>query len=650
MKTKRKISAYILRGSTAALLFSCVIVALCSAINLPEQPPKAPAPQDNAGFGANGHQSRSLSFADRVAYQSAIEEVYWRHRIWPNANAGPKPSLDAVMSQAEIEKKVEDYLRNSQALEDYWQRPLTADQLQTEMERMVSHTKQPEVLRELFEALGNDPFVIAECLARSVLTERLIADLSAQHQTGRLESPRTAELRTVSTAAMLGQVAYTLPVIANPSGGCTDDTWTPTTLTTAPTARHAHTAVWTGSEMIVWGGGGNPGVYFNSGRRYNPSTDSWTATSTTNAPSARNNHKAVWTGSEMIVWGGTDDHSFFNTGGRYNPGTDSWTATSTTNAPAGRTQHTAVWANTEMIVWGGPISNNDVTNTGGRYNPITDSWITTSTTNAPEARQLHTAVWTDSEMIVWGGLAGGALNTGGRYNPSTDSWTATSTTNAPEARYLHTAVWTESEMIVWGGYALGGSNTGGRYNPSTDSWTATSTTNAPEGRTQHTAVWTGSEMIVWGGNPDFFNSTGTGGRYNPVSGTWTATSTTGAPAGRVAHTAVWTGSEMIVWGGNTETPADLNTGGRYCAAAAVPFTLSAAKRKVGGINTVRLTWSGATSNNIDVYRDGMPIVRTANDGSYVDSTGDTGRARYTYRVCEAGSDTCSNDARVGFRQ
>ena len=58
------------------------------------------------------------------------------------------------MSQAQLEKKVEDYLRNSQALEDHWQRPITADQLQAEMERMASHTKQPEVLRELFAALG----------------------------------------------------------------------------------------------------------------------------------------------------------------------------------------------------------------------------------------------------------------------------------------------------------------------------------------------------------------------------------------------------------------------------------------------------------------------------------------------------------------
>ena len=46
----------------------------------------------------------------------------------------------------------------------------------------------------------------------------------------------------------------------------------------------------------------------------------------------------MWTGSEMIVWGGESDGiSYLNTGGRYNPSTDSWTATSTTNAPAGRT-------------------------------------------------------------------------------------------------------------------------------------------------------------------------------------------------------------------------------------------------------------------------------------------------------------------------
>ena len=71
---------------------------------------------------------------------------------------------------------------------------------------------------------------------------------------------------------------------------------------------------------------------------------------------------------------------------------------------------------------------------------------------------------------------------------------------------------------------------------------------------------------------------------------------------------------------------------------------------MNGINTVRLTWSGATSTKIDVYRNGILIVTTPNDGSYTDSTGDTGRASYKYRVCEAGTETCSNEVTVMFPQ
>ena len=82
-----------------------------------------------------------------------------------------------------------------------------------------------------------------------------------------------------------------------------------------------------------------------------------------------------------------------------------------------------------------------------------------------------------------------------------------------------------------------------------------------------------------------------------------------------------------------------------------PIMLGARGRKVGGINTVRLIWSGATSANIDVYRNGPPPIATVpNTGIYIDSTGDTGRASYTYRVCEAGTQTCSNDKTVSFQQ
>jgi N-acetylneuraminic acid mutarotase len=341
----------------------------------------------------------------------------------------------------------------------------------------------------------------------------------------------------------------------------TSDSWAPTGKT--PSGRAYHVAVWTGSEMIIWGGFSQAGFsFFNTGGKYNPSMDSWVSTSTAGAPIGRDLLTAVWTGTEMIIWGGYDVNQYWNTGGRYNPATDSWRTTTIANAPAGREAHTAVWTGSEMIVWGGFDSANAL-NTGGRYDPGRNSWTAISTANAPSPRGSHTAVWTGSEMIVWGG----GFNTGGRYNPRTNSWTATSTTNAPSVRSEHRAVWTGSEMIVWGGFFFDNIfhelNTGGKYNPASDSWTPTGTTNAPEGRSTHTAVWTGSEMIVWGGFDDsgVFNS---GGRYDPRTGNWTATSFTNVPTPRAGHTAVWTGNKMIIWGGTD----NLDTGGMYCAPGA----------------------------------------------------------------------------------
>jgi hypothetical protein len=502
----------------------------------------------------------ALTLADRVAYQRAIEDVYWRHRIWPR-NPGerpdPKPSLEAVMSQAQIERKVTDYLRKSQALEDYWQRPITADQLQAEMDRLAKRTRQPEVLHDLFEALGNDPFVIAECLSRPVLAERLFESAMAS-QDATFAANQPIDRRKADGAPFSG---YTLPRLATAlerEGTCID-AWAATSTGNAPTAREWHTAVWTGTEMIVWGGWGN---YLNTGGKYNPATDSWTVTSTTNAPAPRARHTAVWTGTEMVIWGGIDPN-YLDTGGRYNPITDTWVATSTTNAPSARLLHTAVWTGTEMIVWGGKDVSELPSNTGGRYNPSTDSWTSTSTTNAPSARYYHTGVWTGSEMIVWGGEDfSGAFNTGGKYNPATNTWTATSTTNAPDPRIVHTAVWTGNEMIIWGGDTVVEVNTGGRYNPGGDTWLPTSLTNAPTRRAGHTAVWSGSEMIVWGGY-DGFDSVNTGARYNPGTDSWVATSTIIAPTARDEHTAVWTGSEMLVWAG-IDASGLVNTGGRYC--------------------------------------------------------------------------------------
>ena len=640
-----------------------------------------------------------LSFDERLECQRSIEQVYWQHRIWPAANPGPKPAIEEVLSGSVLRERVTTYLQKTAALEVFWHRPLTGEQLQAEMNRMVRDTRDPSRLRELFDALDHDPLLIAECLARPALVDRLTRNWYARdprfHGTTReraetalaagarqgtpmpdlggeysvtewrltAENSDSVDLdtrdpdrsvidlgfeewheRVAQLAAMfrhdswpeetgaesefleqiplnrlsrLGETNDRFEVtavlskdadrvevatvawnkqsfgawwrevgraavqsggsnnrISPPPGGyelqspldsgCDADSWA--ALWYAPMARDAHTAVWTGTEMIVWGGI-HPPFHLNTGGRYNPATDSWTTTSTgAGVPTPRREHTAVWTGTEMVVWGGYDG-TWADSGGRYDPVTDSWTATSTgAGVPTGREFQTAVWTGTEMIVWGGrrfADGNLFYLNTGGRYDPAGDGWTATTEAGAPTKRLIHTAVWTGSKMIVWGGHSGtNRLNTGGQYDPNTDSWSATSVgTGAPIERVSHTAVWTGTEMIVWGG--LGGSDdgwplrTGARYHPSTNNWTATTTTGlgVPDARSRHVAVWTGNEMIVWGGGAEF--NLYSGSRYDPSTDHWVATST-GAGIGGGSLTAVWTGTEMIVWGSSFS-----NRGGRY---------------------------------------------------------------------------------------
>lgn len=413
----------------------------------------------------------------------------------------------------------------------------------------------------------------------------------------------------------------TVPVIALAAPSCVpDDTWSNGILDDVPDGRHGHSAVWTGSELLIWGGGqGDSNVYFDTGGRYDPLTDTWSQISRVNAPLSRTGHAAVWTGDRMVIWGGTyvsPNGVLLNTGGRYDPLTDTWTAMSTLNAPVSRQLFSAVWSGTHLIVWGGdagaPGSNS--VNTGGRYDPVLDVWTPTSTINAPSARSSHTAVWTGGVMLVWGGLdASSFTNSGGRYDPATDSWSSMTLNHAPSPRRDHTAIWTGSSMVVWGGVGFSSPyfNTGGRYDPTTNTWAPTSLVSAPVGRIGHKAVWAGGRMIVWGGgngsvvlndgklydpsadawtpvstvnapawrnqftataagermvlwggftNPPGAEEFRSGGRYDPATDTWTPTSTGSGPLPSAQHVAVWTGNEMIVWGGLN---GYANTGGRY---------------------------------------------------------------------------------------
>jgi hypothetical protein len=314
------------------------------------------------------------------------------------------------------------------------------------------------------------------------------------------------------------------------------EAWTGTTSSeSAPSSRYGHTAVWTGREMIAWGGRDAAGTYFDEGHRYDPALDIWLGTiSAAGAPSPRNGHSSVWTGEEMIVWGGDAGGVLSRDGGGYDPVTDAWRGISTEGAPSARENHSAVWTGSRMIVWGGYDGTGRRAD-GAAYDPATDGWTPITAAAAPSARERHSAVFTGTAMVVWGGYDGMTyLASGASYDPALDVWSGPlPTAGAPSGRSLHRAIWTGEEMVVWGGQTgpIGVERSGGRYAPG-QGWRGSV---SADGATMnglgvaHSAVWTGRELIAWGG----YGGT-SGARYvPPISlgpGTWHGTVTVADPA------------------------------------------------------------------------------------------------------------------------
>ena len=277
--------------------------------------------------------------------------------------------------------------------------------------------------------------------------------------------------------------------------------------------------------MLIWGGVNNGFSQtmqerpLNTGGRYTPDSDSWTAISQgTSCPTPRTGHTAVWTGTEMLVWGGLDFSSggvFLrqNTGAKYLPASDSWTpmslgAANLDNAGAegrldrhrstsfpraartgGREDHghrCGVGCGHEHLAPYGAQLGNPRSKVGpgrpsgrgprwsygveriylrptalfppGREGGTTrqqDKWSPTyAGPGTPDPRSGHSAIWTGTRMIIWGGTGqwNRVLNSGSSYDPAANRWNPLSTGGeCPIARGNPSAIWTGKDMIIWGG-------------------------------------------------------------------------------------------------------------------------------------------------------------------------------------------------------
>ena len=533
--------------------------------------------------------AKDLSFNDRVEALRRVERMRYSHQI-----DAARP-FEQVATQELLERRVRDTLRQSVALDAFWRTPVTGAMLRAEAERQIRASRMPGRLLELHAALGNDPVLIQECLARPALVDRLARNffaydervhgeaklraerLRAQLLSGELSIQAPYSDRTESVLARSDPAAQGLPSSVGQVGALQEGReWYSFAVVLAESEDEIRVARYR-IEKESWDhwwsrtavGFERPVETVADAAALATVApcvldDTWDNGMLDDVPDARDSHVAVWTGSVMVVWGGKYHDIWLGNGGRYDPTTDTWSKMTNTGAPRKRFQHSAVWTGSRVVIWGGNDGRESL-GSGGQYDPIADAWTPTTMTGAPSARQGHTAVWSGTEMIVWGGAGtdGSYLGDGRKYDPEMDAWTVVQPIGEPSARAEHSAVWTGSEMLVWGGMDGFAMNwPGGRYNPSSNSWSFISDSGEPTHRFRHTSVWTGTRMIVWGGMDGVGNLLNTGGIYDPATNSWSAMSTTNAPPAVYSPSVAWAGTRLFVWGGQGTGPA-LNTGRLY---------------------------------------------------------------------------------------
>ncbi len=231
----------------------------------------------------------------------------------------------------------------------------------------------------------------------------------------------------------------------NPESGAWRPLTLPAHLSSRPDTRFCR-ARWTGAELLVWCGGVDPNRptaddRAPGGARYDPTTDTWRPMSAANAPSQRFNPYLVWTGQELLVWGGNlrgpepripslsgqPTYPRAADGGRYDSTLDTWRSFSGPELPTNWSGAAVEWTGSHIVLYGGhepdPAGGYQVRGTGywwdlaaGRMRIAQDPPVELGI----RGRAGAFIAWTGSSLVIWGGdagLLGGALSDGAVFTP-----------------------------------------------------------------------------------------------------------------------------------------------------------------------------------------------------------------------------------------
>jgi hypothetical protein len=241
-------------------------------------------------------------------------------------------------------------------------------------------------------------------------------------------------------------------------------------------------AAWTGTEMLVWG---------CRTVAFNPLTNRWRL-----LPQPRTGEGiAVWTGRELIGWGGGCCGDAWAGGSAYDPAANAWRTLS--RSPLAPSQGAiGAWTGHELVLFVSGIDPGEGKPypaglaRAAAYDPATDTWRRLAPPPFSGFRFGSAAAWDGHEVLVAG--AGRSGRSAFAYDPAKNRWRRL----APLPFGVHeaSAFWTGHELVAWGGSETG---RGAAYDPRADRWSALPP--APLSGFPDALAWTGQSLIVASG-------------------------------------------------------------------------------------------------------------------------------------------------------
>jgi hypothetical protein len=323
-------------------------------------------------------------------------------------------------------------------------------------------------------------------------------------------------------------------------------------------------AVWTGTEMIVWGGVTGKVVTTpgpcdrcaSDGAAYNPATGTWRVIAPAPAGvEGGGGAGVIWTGNEMVVWASNSPDGPAGAAA-YNPRTNSWR-----RLPAGplgkRELYVSVWSGKELIVIGGALGDTLATPLAAALDPEAGTWRLVPGLNRLTGLLPGPAVWDGHDVLVTAARCSTGTNISCRsiflaYNPATDAVRElklpaySADFGADQAASLKPIGWTGTEVVF--STTVPGSVRLIRYNPTTGVWTkgAYAPCYIPFTHPTQTA-WLGNRYVAACGDDGLQI-------YSPATDTWTWRTLTPGPSPLTSlesSAIVWTGTDLIAWSGGT---------------------------------------------------------------------------------------------------